>query len=225
MEIEPQWIIFPVAFVAVGYLAWRGHQAEKARRAAMAEFARHQGFRVVEGQGLADFQASLQRFELLNQGHSQRILNLFQGTRHGCALAVFEYQYRTGSGKNKTTHAQTVVALARKDTALPRFRLSAENVFHKLISVFGYQDIDFPDDPEFSQAFLLRGKDESAIRQLFSPAVRNEMVSHTGLVVEGDGSTLLVHRTGSRYLAPEEVMPLVETAERIFQLLSRSRTA
>lgn len=225
MEIESAWPCYAVAAAALSIVALRMHLAYRARRTALAEVARQSGFRILNKRGITHLHSFLKNFDQLNQGYDQLISCAIQGTRHGRALAIFEHSYRTTRKEDFDAHAETVVAFSHKDAMLPQFRLSPENLVDKLLSGLGFQDIDFPDDPKFSQAFLLRGQDESAIRKLFSHAVRAELLSHSELVIEGAGPILLVYRPSNRYLRPEEVMPLVDTAEHIFRLLSRSKAA
>jgi hypothetical protein len=85
--------------------------------------------------------------------------------------AVFDYIYVTGSGKSQQTHYQTVVYLEPVNLALPMFSLRPETLFHRMLSAFGYQDIDFGQRPEFSKQYILRGQNELAIRQTFNDRV------------------------------------------------------
>ena len=94
-----------------------------------------------------------------------------QGELDGVAVSLFDYTYVTGSGKSRHDHHQTVVGLSLPTLTLPPFVLMPENLFHKVVSALGWHDIDFPEAPNFSKRFLLRGAQEHAIRAAFNPGV------------------------------------------------------
>ena len=91
-----------------------------------------------------------------------------RGELGGRPATLAEYSYVISSGKSNHTVRQTVVAFTEGNTGLPDFDLSPENIFHKIGGAFGYQDIDFERFEEFSKRYLLRGKDEEAIRKTFT---------------------------------------------------------
>jgi hypothetical protein len=80
---------------------------------------------------------------------------------------LFDYRFTTGSGKNSSTHSQTVAAFKIPGAALPEFSCKPEHFFHKVADMFGFPDIDFDGYPVFSKAYHLSGPDDAAIRKLF----------------------------------------------------------
>jgi hypothetical protein len=68
--------------------------------------------------------------------------------------------------------------------------LTPEGWFTRLGAVFGMQDIDFVDSPEFSRAYRLRGRDESAIRELFGTEMRRFFEASPQQRVAGGGRFL-----------------------------------
>ena len=128
---------------------------------------------------------------IFSKGHLSNACNLLWQP----GLFVFDYAYVTGRGKNRQEHKQTIVALL-DDIALPEFRLCPEHLGHKLMELFGYQDIDFPETPEFSKKILLRGPDETAMRALFSMEVRMLLQGLPGWTVEGNGRWLAIYKYG-----------------------------
>jgi hypothetical protein len=88
----------------------------------------------------------------------------------------------------------------------------------KMLSAFGYQDIDFGQRPEFSRQFILRGPDEAAIRQLFSDRLLSFYESYPGTCTDAGGSQLFVYRSGYRF-QPQEVQSFVGLALQIMNLL------
>lgn len=141
-------------------------------------------------------QAEEARFHLFSQGHGKKFLNVARGSSPAGETALFDYEYTIGSGKRSRTHFQTVAQFRWPGASLPGFGLAPEHWWHKVGSVFGYQDIDFDSNPEFSKRFLLRGADEPGIRQFFTPSVISFFESldpSKAWIWEGAGDRLLIY--------------------------------
>jgi hypothetical protein len=147
---------------------------------------------------------NLDKFALFDSGHSKTISNMLYGEANGVKAALFDYEYVTGSGKNRATHNQSVAYFEPRDLSVPVFSLRPENALHKFASVFGYQDIDFGNRPMFSSKYLLRGPDEQIIRNTFTDALLTYYETNQGLATDGGGNQLFVFRSGHR-AAPHEL--------------------
>ena len=119
-----------------------------------------------------------------------------RGELDGVAISLFDYWYSTGGGRFSHVYDQTVVILSLPTLSLPAFVLKPENIFHKAGSAFGMQDIDFPEAPNFSKRFLLRGAREHAIRAAFNRGVLDFFARHEGMSAEGRGNQLIYYRAG-----------------------------
>jgi len=155
--------------------------------------------------------AGLDQFVLFSHGHGKQIKNMMYGEASGMKAAVFDYIYVTGSGKNRTTHCQSVVYLEPGNLRLPYFSLRPESFLHKIFTAFGYQDIDFGQRPEFSKNYILRGQDEPAIRQTFNDRLLFFYESQPGTCTDGGGNQLLVFRNTCRF-QPHEVQSQIALA-------------
>lgn len=162
----------------------------------------------------------LDRFALFSQGHSKQIKNFMYGEAEGVKAAVFDYVYVVGSGKNRTTYFQSVVYLEPQDVTLPVFSLRPEGLIQKMLSAFGYQDIDFGQRPEFSRQYILRGQDEAAIRTAFGDRLLDFYEGYPGTCTDAGGSQLFVFRSGYRF-QPQEVQSFVGLALQIMKHLRR----
>jgi len=149
--------------------------------------------------------ASLDHFRLFKKGHSRRITHLVQGQANEIDLKVFDYRYTTGGGRNASAHRQSVLLLRTPDLNLPAFTLRPEGLLDKIGAVFGLQDMDIEDRPDFSKHFILRGLDEAALRRLFRPEVLAWYETHHGVSTEGAGQELVFYRAGKR--VPPEGLP------------------
>ncbi len=163
---------------------------------------------------------NLEVFALFNQGHSKTISNVLYGQIDGVKAALFDYQYVVGHGKHRSTHNQSVVYFEPRDVRLPVFSLRPEGTFHKIMSAFGYQDIDFGNRPEFSKLYLLRGQDEQTVRNTFSDAALGFYEMNQGSCTDGGGNQLFVFRQGHR-IAPLEAQSFVNWATEVKNLFVR----
>jgi hypothetical protein len=148
-------------------------------------------------------QSGFTGFNLFTHGRSPVIRNIAYGRIDDVEVILFDYQYTTGSGKNKATIRQTVGFFQSDTLAMPEFVARPENIFHKIGQVFGYQDIDLPMHPEFSRKYILRGVDESGIRDFFTPEVVRFFEDNPGLSVEAKTERFILYRPGKR-LKPEQ---------------------
>lgn len=214
MVIPPEILptaMFALIIAGVGGAYAVQHYLEQKRRKAMAAAADQMGLSFQDRDpGLAHEPFS--RFHLFAQGGSREFTSVLRGKLAGkIDLALFDYSYTTGSGKSRQTHRQTVAAFRVDGMGLPGFEMRPEEFFHKIGSLFGYQDIDFPESSAFSKKYLLRGKDEPAIRSVFGPAVLNHFDLHPGWCVEGKDDWLTVYRYHHR-VKPEDVRAFLDEA-------------
>jgi len=156
---------------------------------------------------------------LFNRGRRRSATNYIHGEYGGVQIGVFDYRYTTGSGKQSHTWNQTLVSVQSPSLSLPEFTLSPEGFFAKLGSIFGYQDIDFDSHPQFSKAYLLRGPNEGAIRDLFKPALLDYFEQRSGITVEGFGD-LFVYYRASRRAKPPEIKDLITEGLATFKELA-----
>lgn len=215
--------LVPLMIVAavIGLIMLISSQYEKKRTAALAHLAVEMSL-VFSPKGEPIVRESLGGFKFMQSGRNQTVSNLISGQTQSVVLSVFDYSYITGSGKNKHTHKHSVVAFDSPQLDLPEFDLIPENLFHKLASKFGYQDIDFDGYPTFNRKYLLRGPDESAVRELFTEDVVQFFEARLDErkkinQVEGRGSRLIV--IAKPRVKPAETRPLMDHAFAIYGAL------
>jgi hypothetical protein len=218
MWIVPIMIIFWSLFIGLAvFLIIYNNRKEKERTQALQQLAATLGWSFAPTAPL-NMIPGLELFPLFSQGRRKQIKNFMYGQAQTVKAAVFDYIYVTGSGKSQQTHYQTVVYLEPVGVALPMFSLRPENLFHRMLSVFGYQDIDFGQRPEFSQQYILRGQNELAIRQTFNDRVLSFFEGYAGTCVDAGGNQLFIYRAGQRF-QPAEIEGYVGLALQAMNLL------
>ena len=136
--------------------------------------------------------------------------NLLRGSTGMGEVVVVDV--RTGSGKQASYRTAALYRLARK--RLPVFELRPEHIFDKIGAAFGYKDINFESNPEFSKAYKLQGTDEAAVRELFHSGRLTFFEQQKGWSVEGAGEWLAVYRQVTS-VAPGKLRSFLEETGRV----------
>ena len=156
--------------------------------------------------------SSIARFPLFQLGNGGHIYeNLITGKCIGITISIFDYSYissaETPNGRRDKFFNHTVVYFSDERLNLPEFELRPEGIAEKLVSAFkmeDYPDIDFPNYPQFSKRFLLRGPHRDHIAALFTEPVVSHFEQVDGKIyIEGKGKNLMVYVT--RHVAPSEM--------------------
>lgn len=168
--------IMVVAFAL--FMAWR---AGKKRRELMRAHAQRMGLAYLE-KDTAGIRESLPPMKLFNAGHSRRCYSIiYDESDPERNMMLFDYQYTVGGGKNSHTY-QLFVCMLRLNPPLAGINVTIqqEGLLHKVAEMFGANDIDFDDDPDFSKRFLVKSDgSEPAVRRALGPRVRQQLMSWT----------------------------------------------
>jgi len=204
-----------VIFILLGYLDIKEYISEKKRIEGLSSVATrmHCSF---SRQKDTEFIGRLQHFHLFSQGGGSRnVTNVMQKTVNDIDVTIMDYRYTIPSGKSSSTHRQTVILFRSHTLRLPSFTLRPEanyrkiDVFRKIDSILGYQDIDFSSDPIFSRQYLLQGPNEEDIRGIFNNNILSYYEQHLGLGTEGNGEQLLFYKPSER-VSPEDIHSFME---------------
>jgi hypothetical protein len=153
---------------------------------------------------LSSFPAFLQ-FELF-EGTPLKFENLMGGSVNGYSVNVFDLAYRNigGTGSGTTTSRQTMYGISSNQLDLPEFYLRPAGMMERVLNTVSRVDIDFADRPDFSSKILLYGKDEAAIRRLFTGSIFDFFEQNPYLCVFGKGDRLFFYQ--SRTLTPSNMV-------------------
>lgn len=144
---------------------------------------------------------------------SPEVKSLLTTTRFYIKWSLFDYQFLIGENAQKQT-----VVMAQLDNELPEFYLSRERFYHKFGEIIGFKDIDLQNYPEFSERYRLKGADEKAIRQLFTPQVisiitNQQLEAH----IEAKGNFIIIYTPG-RIVEPADLYSFFQKASIVINL-------
>jgi hypothetical protein len=200
-----------VAVAAGGYLVSRA--LERKRRAALEEFCQVRGFMFEAERPQGELRLA-DSFEPFTQGRRRKWGYTISGTRNRGPFTAFEYRWVTGSGKNSQTHCISGIVWERENSKFPKFALSPERWYTRLGALFGMQDIDFEESPDFSRAYRLKSPDEGGVRALLTPEIRQFFAAMPDQQVAGGGRFLFWWHTG-RLPAAERLDEWLEQGDQV----------
>ena len=208
--------IFGGFALLIGGAYWLRNQARQQRTKKLKAVADERGleFSATDDASLKRYLADLHLFQ---HGHTRRLTNIFHIKTEDAMVHLFDYSYRVlGS---RYPQQQTVICFRSSRLNLPDFVIRPENSFDKLSATLGFQDIDFPSHPEFSEKYLLRGTDEESVRDLFCDDVL-EFFEQFGRfrmpIVEGHRNRLILHVV--KLIRPQEIRDFMKEGFKIYQV-------
>jgi carbonic anhydrase len=207
-------LLFIVPILVVVLIFYLVNRHERKRIEALQQVAAEIGLPFYP-QGNDELIGRLRKLFLFSQGRAQKTNNMLHGVSNDVEMAILDYQYTVGGGKNKQTLRQSVVYFRSELLRLPYFALRPEGFFHKIGGAFGYQDIDFDTHPHFSSMYLLRGTDEAAIRNLFHADLLSFFETKPKICVEGGGDQLIFYRPSKR-IGAEEVRAFMQEGFEVY---------
>ena len=183
-----------IVFVFSQALKRRAYDAKRGQQ--MQQVARRLGFTFKPQASLAElpFFASFELFEGARVGFE----NLMTGTSRNHTVVVFDLVYRNVGGTadmGSTTSRQTMAAVVSNWLSLPTFYLRPEGAIETVLNALDRVDIDFAERPLFSKQFLLYGRDEAAIRRLFTPPRLDLLQNYPRLCAAGQGNCLYFYNS------------------------------
>ena len=209
--------MIPAVWIGLGAGALGGVIAlavamEKRRREALQQFCLMRGFtfEAERKDGWRPFQG----VSLFDHGGRRRWGYTIAGHVGPRAFTAFEYRYTVSSGKNSQTYHFRVMCWDTGEKKLPLFSIAPEGFLQRLGQKLGRQDIDFADDPAFSDHYELRGPDEAAIRAAFTPKIRGVLGLTPGQHAASSGTHLFWWQSG-RLPKPDDLDPFFMEGESI----------
>jgi hypothetical protein len=158
-------LIILIGVVAIAFAIYAYYTA-KERREAMAKVATQLGLDY-EPKDLWGKDAIYSSISLFNKGDSHKAYNIISGNKEETYVDIFDYQYSTGSGKNRTTHSVSACIL-KISQQFKTLYIRPENFLDKIAGAIGFDDIDF-ESKEFSSRFYVKSNDKKFAYDIIHP--------------------------------------------------------
>jgi hypothetical protein len=223
-------VLGAIVIIAIGIaVSVAQKKAAEARRAALAELASQHGldyhpygleeaprgfweglFTSFSDTKVGAFLTRFEGFSPFGQGHTWSISNLLVGRIEGADWYLFDYLYHTtqSTGKSTTTvpHPTGVVAV-RLPLSLPNLSLSPENVFSKVGSFFGMDELDFELE-EFNKRYFVRCSERKLAYDLLHPQMIEFLMECPTRTWQIAGQYIVMTRPN--YYDPEEMQEIMK---------------
>ncbi len=193
----PGLIFFVVFVVVAAAVAW---YFENERRKAFAAVAAGLGLRFTPGR-VHGLEREYRFLDDLRKGDSRKASNRIEGIYSGEHFDCFDYQFSTGSGKNRSTHHFSVFTI-RLPGSFPELRVFPEGFFSKIVQSIGFEDIDF-ESAEFSRRYVVKSRDKKFAYDFFNPRMIAFFLDNETITAEVEGSVLAIAR--ARRIRPDMI--------------------
>jgi len=162
----------------------------------------------------AMFPLECKNFRITKKGKQRNFYFVVSGKRNNVDFSVMSYKYTDQEPPRESTflgmkvisnsnrkhrkpdYYAALCVLSVDNMKLPHFFIRDESfIMDSLGKLFGGQDINFEEDPDFSKKFVLQGDNENEIRRFFNKKVRSSFVHFhkKGFVYEAVDKYLFVY--------------------------------
>jgi hypothetical protein len=171
----------------------------------------------------AEREARSAQSQLASNGYFVSLTNIIEIAVTGdLSIKLFDYFYSVPTGKavidgkqvkDRDSFIQTALLVQSRLLNLPEFVLRPASL-HRIGEASGLQDINFSEPGEFSKMFTVQGRDEAAVRGVFTPAVIEFCQARPGIVFEGYGARLLFYRS-RKDVKPDAIRTFLEEGKQV----------
>jgi hypothetical protein len=176
----------------------------------VAERADAMGFAYAEKPPKADY-ALLGETQMYCDADHEACFQILRGEHDGQAVELYDYSVAYGFGTNASVYNQTVVVLPDAAAAVPDLIVFPKGWLNFLDRLLGDKQVDFSDDPAFHRAFVVRGDEPEAVRNVLTKEVRQMLLADPKLTVEVLAGRLFVNRIG-KVQPPDKYPDLIDEA-------------
>ncbi len=197
---------------AVMIYAWR---REKKRRQILLGWAKRNNWHF-RPEKRSDMDSEYPGIKLFDQGHTRQARNIITGHFQGMPVSCLDYQYVTGSGKNRSTHSFGVVLLQVDHPLIP-LQIRRENILDKVGEFLGVDDIDF-ESAEFSRKFFVKSPDKKwAYDVVHARTMEYLLAAPSFFNFEFGHNEIMVYKGG--HCDPGQYEQAVDLAEALYDLI------
>ncbi len=132
---------------------------------------------------------------LLSKNGENNAIALMSGEKNGFKYYLFDFSNSTKSGRVNNVTVKTICIISKENIKFPHFYIRDESIlFDHIIDSKAGEDINFTEDSEFSNKFILFGASEEKVRDFFDRGRRNTFVKKhvKGYIYEGFKNCFIV---------------------------------
>ena len=200
--------IIPLFFIIVAVLIIVSLKAAAKRRQELFALAYQLGLTFNHDDPF-DIPNLYDNFSCISKGHNRNAYNVLYGRIDNYDVKIFDFRYKTGSGKNESTHHLSAMALDI-DVQIPSLNIRPENVFDRIAGAIGFDDIDFESE-EFSRAFYVKSKNKKFAYDVIHQKMMEFLLANKRWCIETHNLTIMI--TDDRILSPDQIPTAIQFAK------------
>lgn len=196
-----------VAIVLVGGLF--SHRAHKERQEALALLATELDWSI-QLQKNYEHEQQYDQFNVFTTGQSRYAYNSltgsldFEGDEWPSVMGDYHYQTTSGTGKNRrtVTHQFSYLVVQTPYAVAPDLRIRREQLFDRLASFMGFDDIDF-ESSEFSDHFHVKSENKRFAYDVIHPRMMEFLLADTPPMIHFKDGHCCIHTEGKCWSSDE----------------------
>ena len=174
-------LLFAIAALVLGLVAYAGYVQAKRRRELLQQFAASQRWTWTPRDDTWTERFSGTPF---GEGDDRKACNVLQGSFRGRPMVAFDYSYETHSTDSRghrstTTHSFAFCALALP-LPMPRVELVPDNLLGRVGTALGMQDIELESE-DFNRRYRVRCEDPKLAYDVLPPRTMAALLSRASL--------------------------------------------
>ena len=202
---------FVVILIVFAIYAWR---QEQKRREALRLWCHKYGWKLA-GHSIMGWDHDYPGISVFSRGHSKSGDNIITGHFRNHRITLLDYQFTTGSGKNRTTHHRGVTIMESDFPTIP-LQIRREHAMDKLGAFLGAGDIEF-ESAEFNRKFFVKSSDRKWAYDVVHTGTMEYLLSAPKYSIEYGFGEIAIYRQGK--CNPEHYEQQVEMAWQLLQLI------
>jgi hypothetical protein len=155
-------------------------------------------------------------FALFQEGRSKRAYNCVEGDYEKLPVIVFDYEYKTGSGKNTHTHNLSAL-MCRLKICCPYLMIRPETIIDRFAAFLGFSQIQFESD-EFNRAFNVKGEDKKFAYDICHPQMMEFLLQNRDWTLEFRGGYLVLYHPDKEFEQADVPRVLAMAAELVSRI-------
>ena len=188
----------PIFILLIAGVAIMAYMLEQKRQEALVALASGLGLHYQRGKDRS-LVAGYHAFDLFRRGRNQYAQSVFTGDYRNHRITAFDFHYETrstdGKGHTQRHHHYFTCVICHLPKAFPELKVRPEGLFDKVASAVGWDDIDF-ESYEFSRTYHVSSRDKKFAYDFFHTRMSQFFLNHQGMVLEVDGSAMLLSTKG-----------------------------
>ena len=163
------------------------------------------------------FVTTFEKFHLFRFKTVDSVYNKLVGSVGLHSITVQDVDFHEGELHQKSER-QTTVSVIGLNKPIPLFTIEKENFLDRVAAFAGYDDIDFQNFKTFSDRFLLKGEDETAVREFFTSDLIRFLEEELPYRLESTGTSILIMGK-ERPMSEAEVQRLIHFSTKMLYVM------